>query len=82
MTALQIARTHHRSKTGGQRTPNDWIWRSARLASVPLYAVPKRDVAAVAFANEGRGDESPDFRKEQAIPGVRPAKSWSVLMQY
>ena len=72
-------------KTGSRATPNDWMGERPDEPQLPLYAVSaSEDVSAVAFAKLRAGDMK--FAglslRENAIPGVKPAKSWSGLMQY
>jgi probable DNA repair protein len=72
-------------KTGSRATPNDWMGERPDEPQLPLYAVSEtEDVAAVAFAKLKAGEmKFAGFSlREGAIPGVKPAKSWSGLMQY
>ena len=72
-------------KTGSRATPGDWMGERPDEPQLPLYAVTaKEDVAAVAFAKLRAGDmKFAGFSlQDHAIPGVKPAKSWSGLMQY
>jgi probable DNA repair protein len=72
-------------KTGSRVTPNDWMGERPDEPQLPLYAVTADvGVSAVAFAKLKTGDMK--FAglslRENEIPGVKPAKSWSGLMQY
>jgi probable DNA repair protein len=72
-------------KTGSRVTPNDWMGERPDEPQLPLYAVTAdANVSAVAFAKLKTGDMK--FAglslRENEIPGVKPAKSWSGLMQY
>jgi probable DNA repair protein len=72
-------------KTGSRATPNDWMGERPDEPQLPLYAVTAaEDVAAVAFAKLRTGEmKFAGFSlRENQIPGVKPAKSWSGLMQY
>jgi len=72
-------------KTGSRATPNDWMGERPDEPQLPLYAVTaKESVSAVAFAKLRAGDmKFAGFSlKENEIPGVKPAKSWSGLIQY
>jgi len=72
-------------KTGSRATPNDWMGERPDQPQLPLYAVTaKENVTAVAFAKLKTGDmKFAGFSlQENAIPGVKPAKSWPGLMQY
>jgi len=72
-------------KTGSRATPNDWMGERPDEPQLPLYAVSATEnLSAVAFAKLRTGDMK--FAglslQEGAIPGVKPAKSWSGLLQY
>ena len=72
-------------KTGSRATPKDWMGERPDEPQLPLYAVSATEnVFAVAFAKLRTG--AMKFAglslQEGAIPGVKPAKSWSGLMQY
>ncbi len=72
-------------KTGSRATPNDWMGERPDQPQLPLYAVTATEnVTAVAFAKLKTGDmKFAGFSlQENAIPGVKPAKSWPGLMQY
>jgi len=72
-------------KTGSRATPNDWMGQRPDEPQLPLYVVTaKENVSAVAFAKLKTGDmKFAGFSlRENAIPGVKPAKSWSGLIQY
>ena len=72
-------------KTGSRATPNDWLGERPDEPQLPLYAVSATEtISAVAFAKLRAGEMK--FAglslQEGAIPGVKPAKSWSGLLQY
>ena len=72
-------------KTGSRATPNDWMGERPDEPQLPLYAVTAvENLSAVAFAKLKTGEmKFAGFsEREKAIPGVKPAKSWSGLMQY
>ncbi len=72
-------------KTGSRATPNDWMGARPEEPQLPLYVVTaKENVSAVAFAKLRAGDmKFAGFSlQENEIPGVKPAKSWSGLIQY
>ncbi len=72
-------------KTGSRATPNDWMGERPDEPQLPLYALSATEnVSAVAFAKLRTGDMKFAGLALQAgaIPGVKPAKSWSGLMQY
>jgi ATP-dependent helicase/nuclease subunit B len=67
----------------GRATPNSWLGERPDEPQLPLYAVTaKEEVSAVAFAKLKRGGMkfSGFSLKEKEIPGVKPAKSWSGLI--
>ncbi len=72
-------------KTGSRVTPNDWMGERPDEPQLPLYVITADvNVSAVAFAKLKTGDmkfAGLSFQ-ENAIPGVKPAKSWPGLMQY
>ena len=72
-------------KTGSRATPNDWMGERPDEPQLPLYVITADvNVSAVAFAKLKTGDmkfAGLSFQ-ENAIPGVKPAKSWPGLMQY
>ena len=72
-------------KTGSRATPNDWMGERPDEPQLPLYVVTANvGVSAVAFAKLKTGDMkfAGYSLHEKAIPGVKPAKSWSGLMLY
>jgi hypothetical protein len=72
-------------KTGSRATPNDWMGERPEEPQLPLYVVSAQEpVSAVAFAKLKTGDmKFAGFsQNEKEIPGVKPAKSWSGLVQY
>ena len=72
-------------KTGAQLTPRQWMGERPEEPQLPLYVVSAAEpVSAVAFAKLKTGDmKFAGFSQaEKEIPGVKPAKSWSGLVQY
>ncbi|MEK6244092.1 MAG: PD-(D/E)XK nuclease family protein [Pseudomonadota bacterium] len=67
----------------GRATPQSWLGERPDEPQLPLYAVTaEENVSAVAFAKlqPGAMKFSGFSMKEKEIPGVKPAKSWSGLI--